>query len=58
VTNDFATHPQKLIHVWMADMIVQKIEAKNQFCLFVKKYILTILTFSFLISFRQHLKIN
>jgi len=33
VTKHLATHPQKRMHVWMADMIVQKIETKNQFCL-------------------------
>jgi len=34
VTKHLATHPQERMHVWMADMIVQKIETKNQFCLF------------------------
>jgi len=34
VTKDLATHPQKWMHVWMADMIVLKFETRNQFYLF------------------------
>jgi len=28
------------MHVWIAEMIVQKIETKNQFCLFGENFII------------------
>jgi len=55
VTKDAATHLQKIMHVWMADMIVQNIETKNKFCLFGK---ILIFIFSFFISFWQNLNLK